>query len=70
MPVLLQLGEDDKAVPAKPIENTAARAPRAELIRYSIDHFGCFSQQHLDRVAADQISFLRRHVIDAPIVAR
>src|SRR4051794_31637715 len=60
-PVLLQLGEDDRAVPPQPIEKTAARAPHAELIRYPMDHFGCFSAEHLDGVAADQIAFLRRH---------
>lgn len=58
-PVLLQLGEHDAMVPSAAIEKTAARAPRAELLRYPIDHFGCFSPEHIDRVAADQVEFLQ-----------
>ena len=62
MPALLQLAENDGVVPLAAIEKTAARAPKSELLRYPIDHFGCFWPEHLDRVAADQIEFLRRHL--------
>lgn len=61
-PVLLQAGEHDGMVPFAPIEKVAARAPHAQLVRYPMDHFGCFSPEHIDRVAADQIEFLRRYV--------
>jgi pimeloyl-ACP methyl ester carboxylesterase len=61
-PALLQLGEHDAIAPPRPIEKTAARMPRGELLRYPIDHFGCFSPEHVDRVAGDQIEFLRRHL--------
>ena len=61
-PLLLQAGEHDGMVPFAPIEKTAAVAPHAQLVRYPMDHFGCFSPELIDRVAADQIEFLRRHV--------
>ena len=60
-PVLLQAGEKDGMVPLAPIEKAASSAPHAQLIRYPMDHFGCFSPEHIDHVAADQIEFLRRH---------
>ena len=61
-PVLLQVGENDRMVPLAPIEMVAAAAPQAQLVRYPMNHFGCFSSDHLDRVATDQTEFLRRHV--------
>ena len=60
-PILLQAGEYDGMAPYAPIEKVASMAPHAELIRYPMDHFGCFSPEHIDRVAADQIEFLHRH---------
>jgi len=66
-PVLLQLGERDSMVPPEPIEKTAARARRAELLRYPIDHFGCFAAEHIDQVAADEVEFLHRHLLGAAI---
>jgi pimeloyl-ACP methyl ester carboxylesterase len=62
VPALLQLGEHDDMVPAKAIEETARRIPGSELLRYPMGHFGCFWPEHIDRVAGDQISFLRRRL--------
>jgi hypothetical protein len=62
-PVLLQLGERDAMVPPAPIEKTAARVPRGELLRYPIDHFQCFWPEYLDHVATDQIAFLSNHLL-------
>jgi uncharacterized protein len=59
-PVLLQLGERDGAAPLAAIEQTATRAPRAELERYDLDHFECFHCEHIDQLASDQLAFLRR----------
>lgn len=61
-PLLVQLGEHDTLAPRRAVERTAARAPRAELRRYPIDHFACFWPEHIDPIAADQIEFLRRHL--------
>ena len=61
-PVLLQLGEPDGAAPLAAIERTATRAPNAALKRYDLDHFACFWPEHIDRVASDQVDFLRRRL--------
>ena len=61
-PVLLQLGEHDAIVPLRPIEKTAMRAARSELVRYPIDHFQCFSPEHIDHIAGHEIDFLHRHL--------
>ena len=61
-PVLLQLGERDGAVPLAPIEQTATRAPHAELKRYDLDHFECLYPEHIDRLTTDQVDFLRRRL--------
>ncbi|MGB0094507.1 MAG: hypothetical protein WBP81_18495 [Solirubrobacteraceae bacterium] len=61
-PILLQLGERDGAAPLAAIEQTATRAPHAELKRYDLDHFECFSPEHIDWLASDHVDFLRRHL--------
>ena len=61
-PVLLQVGERDGMVPLEPIEKVAGTAPRARLVHYDMDHFGCFSPEHRDRVAADEVAFLAEHL--------
>ena len=65
MPLLVQLGERDTLAPRRAVEQTARRAPRAELRRYPIDHFSGFWPEHIDEVAADQIDFLHRHLLPA-----
>ena len=67
-PVLVQLGERDAMAPRRAVERAAARAPRGELKRYPIDHFGCFWPEHIDGVAGDQADFLRRKLV--PEIAR
>ncbi len=61
-PVLVQLGEHDRLAPRRAVEQAARRAPRGELKRYPIDHFGCFWPEHIAKVAGDQIDFLNRSV--------
>lgn len=60
MPVWLGLGERDVSVSAKAIERFARRAPDSELHRYPYDHFGAFLGEGPERVAGDQVEFLRR----------
>lgn len=59
-PLWVGLGEADITVSRKAIERLAARASQAELFRYPYDHFGAFLGGAPERVAADQIDFLRR----------
>lgn len=60
MPVWLGLGESDITVSGRAIERFARRAPDAELHRYPYDHFGAFLGEGPERVAGDQLEFLRR----------
>ena len=70
-PLWLGLGERDISVSGKAIARIADRAPKAELHRYPYDHFqlvgGQVKPPNLgdapERIAADQIDFLRRQGI-------
>ena len=61
-PVLVQLGERDRMVALQAIEKATARAPKGQLLRYPMDHFGCFWPEHIEHVAGEQIDFLHRHL--------
>jgi pimeloyl-ACP methyl ester carboxylesterase len=60
MPLWVGLGEQDVSVSKRAVERLAARAPRGELHRYPYDHFGAFLGDGPQRVAGEQIDFLRR----------
>ena len=62
-PLFVAIGEKDHVVPRKAAERTAERAPRGELGTYPIDHFGGFLGEGFERVVADQIEFLARHLL-------
>jgi dienelactone hydrolase len=59
-PVWVGLGEQDVSVSRRAVERFASRAPGGELHRYPYDHFGAFLGDAPERVAADQVDFLRR----------
>ena len=60
MPLWVGLGEQDVSVSKRAVERLARRAPDSELHRYPYDHFGAFIGDGPERVAGDQIDFLRR----------
>jgi pimeloyl-ACP methyl ester carboxylesterase len=61
-PILFQLADRDLIAPPKPIEKAAWNAPgRAELRRYPMDHFDVYLDGR-ERIVADQLHFLRRHL--------
>jgi dienelactone hydrolase len=60
-PLWVGLGERDITVPRRAVERLASRAPKGELQRYPYDHFDAFVGDEPERVAADQVDFLRRH---------
>jgi len=62
-PLFVNIGEKDDVVPRKAAERTVKRAPRGERGIYPIDHFGGFLGQNFERVVADQIEFLSRHLL-------
>lgn len=63
MPVLLALAERDKETPASLARPIALRAPRGELRCYPCSHFQFYDEAVRPTVIADQISFLRSHLI-------
>ncbi|HXP28459.1 MAG TPA: alpha/beta hydrolase, partial [Solirubrobacteraceae bacterium] len=69
-PLWVGLGERDVSVSRRAVQRLAARAPQGELHRYPYDHFGAFIGEGPERVATDQVDFLRRHglLADAALV--
>jgi uncharacterized protein len=63
MPLWVGLGEQDVSVSRRAVERLAERAPNGELHRYPYDHFGAFLGDGPQRVAADQVEFLRRNAL-------
>jgi fermentation-respiration switch protein FrsA (DUF1100 family) len=62
-PMLVQIGDRDKIVPAKAAQDAAWRATgRAEVRTYPIGHFEIYTGPPFERAIADQLHFLRRHV--------
>ena len=59
-PLWVGLGERDVSVHAGSVAALAERAPRGELHRYDVDHFGAFHGADHEQVVADQVDFLRR----------
>jgi fermentation-respiration switch protein FrsA (DUF1100 family) len=61
-PALYCLTEDDDINPPALGRLAAERAPKGELRLYPGGHFDPFLGENLDRMAADQIEFLRRRL--------
>ncbi len=59
-PLWVGVGERDVSVSGRAVERLAARAPKGELHRYPYDHWENYLGGAPERVAADQIDFLRR----------
>lgn len=59
-PILYCLTEADEVNPPELGKKAAASAPRGELRTYPGDHFGPFASETRERMAVDQIDFLRR----------
>jgi fermentation-respiration switch protein FrsA (DUF1100 family) len=64
-PLWVGLGERDISVDKASVVKLAERAPKGELHRYDCDHFGPLHGDAPDRIAADQVEFLRRHGLAA-----
>lgn len=61
-PVLFCVCEDDSLAPAKTTLRHARKAPRGEIALYPMGHFDVYTGEGFERVVADQVAFLRRHV--------
>ncbi len=64
-PILFAIAEDDAITPPDFALAAAARAPRAEIKRYPGGHFDPYLEPLFQRVLADQVGFLRRHLAPA-----
>ncbi len=65
-PWLLCVGEADRVARPGPAIAAARRAPRAELRTYpGVDHFDIYDGPEFEAVVADEVEFLRRHLLDA-----
>lgn len=61
-PALFCVCDRDTVAPAPATLRHAARAPKGEVRRYDAGHFDIYIGDDFERVIADQIAFLRRHV--------
>lgn len=61
-PILFCVCDEDSVAPAKATLRHAARAPRGEVRRYADGHFAIYTGDGFERVVADQLEFLGRHV--------
>ena len=62
-PLLVQIATDDAVTPPGPAIEAAGRAPRGELASYAgLGHFEVYRGDPYERVIADQIAFLDRHL--------
>jgi pimeloyl-ACP methyl ester carboxylesterase len=61
-PALYCVFEDDDVNPPELSRQAARRVARGELRTYPGGHFALTSEDVFDRVGADQVDFLRRHL--------
>lgn len=62
-PLLVCVAEHDELTPPAPAVRAAEAAPRGEVIRYPVGHFGLYAGEWFERAAGDQVAFLTRHLI-------
>lgn len=64
-PILFQVATNDLDTPPDPAIKASAAAPKGELKTYDCGHFGVYLDPEFDRVVADQVEFLGRHLVAA-----
>lgn len=62
MPWLIQIANRDQTTPIEPAERAAERAPLAHLSVYDADHFDLYLPPLFDKVVAEQVAFLKKHL--------
>jgi len=67
-PILFCICETDSVAPAGPTRRYAKKAPRGEVRLYREGHFDIYVGEAFERVVADQLDFLKRHIpVDDPM---
>lgn len=61
-PLLVCVAERDAVTPPGPARRAAERAPAGELRSYDAGHFDVYTGELWERVVADQLGFLARHL--------
>lgn len=61
-PILFCICETDSVAPAGPTLRYAKKAPRGEVRLYRAGHFDIYVGEAFERVVADQLDFLERHI--------
>lgn len=61
-PTLFCVSETDSVAPAGPTKRYAKRAPKGEVRLYQAGHFDIYVGKDFEKVVADQLEFLQRHV--------
>ena len=61
-PLLVQVATEDAITPPEAARKAARRAPRGELREYPCGHFDVYVGEMFERVVADQLDFLGRHL--------
>ena len=69
MPVLVCVGDQDQDIPVDYAQAVVAQAPRGVLRRYPGSHFELYYGPLYEQVVADQLQFLRAHLVSAPAAA-
>jgi fermentation-respiration switch protein FrsA (DUF1100 family) len=65
MPVLACVGDRDQDIPVDYAQAVVARAPKGQLRRYPGSHFELYYGPLYEQVVADQLQFLRAHLVTA-----
>ena len=63
-PILFCICETDSVAPSGPTRRYAAMAPRGEVKLYPYGHFEIYVGDAFERVIADQLEFLSRHLLN------
>ena len=66
MPLLVCVADRDRETPADFAARFVERAPRGELRRYPASHFEMYHGETFKPVLADQVDFLRSHLLPEP----
>jgi pimeloyl-ACP methyl ester carboxylesterase len=62
-PLLVCISEREELIDVGLVERVAADAPKGEVRRYDADHFDVYFPPLRDRIVADQLGFLGRHLV-------
>ena len=69
-PLLVCVSDNEELMDPAVAVRAAERAPRGTAVHYPADHFEVYHPPLLEQILADQIEFLRAHLLDAPVRER